>query len=272
MTSKQKWLIGGAIALVVVLIATAFAWFAGDDSETVTTDSPATTSAGTPPPAENGTGAQGFGNPVTDLLGRKVLTPKNGAGETLPQQHNSAREQCPGPDGAQSPTGVVIENTWGVQSLLSTSDGPREVRRRILVGYEQSYQGAVLAAWNYIAAMKVGGDSIPQIMSAYGLLDPETRTKLESATGFEEQSAVYKAGVLAPEAFRIVSCDPEYVAMELALPVLDSNSPNVAARTWAAKSMTMVWSDGDWKVQSDKASSGRLEPVSKLDEWTRWAS
>ncbi|QTJ71252.1 hypothetical protein HYG77_38025 (plasmid) [Rhodococcus sp. ZPP] len=32
MNAKQKWMIGGAFALVVVLVAAAFAWFAGSDA------------------------------------------------------------------------------------------------------------------------------------------------------------------------------------------------------------------------------------------------
>lgn len=39
MNAKQKWMIGGAFALVVVLVAAAFAWFAGSDATEPTTGS-----------------------------------------------------------------------------------------------------------------------------------------------------------------------------------------------------------------------------------------
>ncbi|NMM90667.1 hypothetical protein B2J88_41130 [Rhodococcus sp. SRB_17] len=272
MNGKQKWLIGGAFALVVVLVAIVFAWISGTDATDTDTAGPST-AVPTTSPSEEGSGASGFGNPTTDLLGRKVLTPNNSAGEVLAQRPSDKRDECPSPTLTESPEGVAIENTWGVQSLLSTSDGPYEVNRRIFTGYGNGYQGAVLAAWNYIAAMKVGGDSIPQMMSAYGLLDDQTRTKLESASGFEEQSAVYKAGVIAPEAFRILSCDTGYVALELATPTLNPSNPTIDTRTWISKSMTMIWSGDDWKVQSGNGSSGRSEAVAQLNGngWTRWA-
>lgn len=269
MTTKTKLAIGaGALALVIVIAAVIIA-VTGKDDDTTTAAPAAPTSTASQPMENNG--KDGFGSPTADMLGRKVMHPNNSAGQALPQTASGQRIECDPAAPASSPTGVMIQMTFDTPNLFSTSDGPAKVDGVLARGYSHSPQGATLAAYNIWQRFQLGGDVGTAVMKNQAIVKPEVLAKLD-AEGMSETraSAESRQATPAPSAFRILSCDPDFVVTEYAVRYFgDENGPFQDER-WAAFRFNMVWQDGDWKMQFlEGAASATV--ITDLTGWTQWS-
>lgn len=268
MNSKQKWLIGGAIALVVVLIAAAFAWFAGDDTEPDAPTAQPTTPA---VPTQGNNGGTGFADPATDTFGRKIYVPNNPAGQSLPQRDPGARVEC---DPGQLPTtqgGMTIQRNFDMVMLYSETDGPTRVDGDLARGYSHSPQGAALAAWNIWHRMREGGDVTKQVLLEQTVHDAALQKELETnpvPPGL--RTVEQKRSMVAPDGFRILSCDDDFVVLEYAVRQIADENGALAAPRWVGMQWSMLWRDGDWKMQTadDSGKSGAVHTT--LDGFTTW--
>jgi hypothetical protein len=272
-TRKQKWWIGAVFTAVVVLVAAGFAWFAGDDDGEPNTTAPAAAPTTAPATAPSNNGRSGFADPVTDLLGRKVMIPNNPAGEVLPQQDPAARIGCDPVRGVPSPESVMIQRNFDSPHLFSTSDGPTRIDGDLLRGYTRTPQGAALAGWNTWERLQVGGETARRVLADQVVMTDEQRTKVDEvpALGGPELRQSARQAAMAPEAFRVLSCDAEYVSVEYAVAKMgDENGPYLN-RQWLGYRFTMLWRDGDWKLQPAGSTLAPAPYLTLGEGWTTWA-
>lgn len=269
MNAKQKWWAAGTAALVVVLVAVAFAWFAGGSD---TPAGPAATSpTSAPVVAKGNNGESGFADPATDTFGRKISVPNNPAGQPLPQRDPGPRIEC---DLGQLPTasgGMSIQRNFDLVMLYSETDGPARIEGDVALGYSQSPQGAALAAWNIWHRLRVGGDVTKAVMLEQTVHDAAMQAKLETESIPESTRTVEQQRMqFAPDGFRVLSCDPDYAVIELALRQVADENGALAAPRWVGMQWTMLWRDGDWKMQTadDAGKAGTVH--TSLDGFTSW--
>lgn len=270
MDAKQKWWTAGAFALVIVLVAAAFAWFAGGDDDS--TDVPtATAPTSIPSAAQSGNGESGFADPATDTFGRKIAVPNNPAGQPLPQRDPGTRVEC---DPGQLPTsqgGMSIQRNFDLAMLYSETDGPARVDGDLARGYSHSPQGAALAAWNTWHRLRVGGDVTKQVLLEQTVHDAALEEKLETESIPESTRTLdKKRSTVVPDGFRILSCDNDFVVVEYALRQVADEKGALAEPRWVGMQWTMLWRDGDWKMQTADESGKAGAIVTSLDGFTTW--
>lgn len=272
MSPKAKmWSIVGGVTAVIVLVSAVFVVAAlNDDDSESTNNAVPPTSTYVAPTADPG--ASGFGTPTTDFIGRKVMIPNNPAGQPLDQKEPGDRGGCAASP-AVSPEGVMIQRTFDVSNLFSTSDGPTRIEGDRAVGYRQTPQGAALAAWNIFKRMGVGGDVSEDVLFNQVVMTDEQRQKIESlgpldGPGIDPAALKYDQ---AAEAFRIVSCDKDFVSIEYAVIQAGDDKGMFPERRWLGYRMAVVWRDGDWKFLPDGSGLAPAPYTSLGGEWTRWA-
>ncbi|MEU2004658.1 hypothetical protein ACH47B_27020 [Rhodococcus sp. NPDC019627] len=269
MNAKQKWMIGGAFALVVVLVAAAFAWFAGSDA---TESTPPVAAPRSPEPSAQGNnGATGFGDPTTDLAGRKVMIPNNPAGMILPQRDPGPRTECSTDQPTTSPGGVMIQRTFNVATLFSETDGPTTLDGNVISGYSRTPQGAALAGWNVIARSYVGGQVSVDSIRQMSVPSPELDALLDNP---DREGADPKnlQSLQAPDAFRVLSCDPDFVSVEWGMKRTVDENGALPSPIWKGIRTNLLWRDGDWRAQFNRESISAGQTYSGLDgTWTRWS-
>lgn len=270
MTTKIKLAIGAGALALIIAIAAVIVVVAGKDDDT-TTAAPAAPTTSAPSQSMENNGEDGFGAPTADLLGRKVMHPNNPAGQALPQAAAGQRIECDPAAPVSSPTGVMIQMTFDTPNLFSTSDGPAKVDDLLARGYTRTPQGATLAAYNIWQRFQLGGDVGTAVMKNQAVVKPEVLAKLD-AEGMSETraSAESRQATPAPSAFRILSCDADFVVTEYAVRYFgDENGPFPDER-WATFRFNMTWQDGDWKMQFlEGAASAAV--VNDLTGWTQWS-
>ncbi|WP_430336158.1 hypothetical protein [Rhodococcus sp. ACT016] len=269
MTTKTKLAIGAAALALVIVIAVVLVIVTGKDDDTTTASPAAPTSTASQPMANNG--ADGFFNPSADLLGRKVMHPNNPAGQALPQTAPGPRTECDPAAPVTSPTGVMIQTTFDTPNLFSTSDGPTKVDGLLARGYSHSPQGASLAAYNIWQRFQLGGDVGTAVLKNQAVADPEVMKKFDEQ-GMSETSvsAETRRVTPAPSAFRVLSCDPDFVVTEYATRYFGDENGLFPNERWATFRFNMVWQDGDWKMQFLKGAAS-ASVVDNLTGWTTWA-
>lgn len=270
MNSKQKWLIGAAVLLVLVLTATAFAWFAGNDGTTTTT-APTTAPTTSAAAGQGNNGESGFATPTADTFGRKIYVPNNPAGQPLPQHDPGPRVECaPG----QQPTaqgGMTIQRNFDMVMLYSETDGPTRIDGDLARGYSHSPQGAALAAWNIWHRMREGGDVTKQVLLEQTVHDADLQKKLETEPVPESGRTVeQKRSMTVPDGFRVLSCDDDFVVLEYAVRQIADETGALREPRWIGMQWSMLWRDGDWKMQTanDSGKSGAVHTT--LDGFTTW--
>lgn len=270
MSRKAKiWSIVGAVSALLVLVAAVFVVTASDEDDApVEQAAPATPTQ----PAESleNNGGTGFGPPSSDLLGRKVMIPNNPAGQALPQQDPGPRAGCDATDDLVSPTGMMIQLTFSTPNLFSTSDGPSRINGVLAEGYSRTPQGAALAAYNIWQRANLGGDVALTVIKNQGVTDPATLRSVEDkGIAGSDWSAEDRSKVPAAEAFRILSCDDDFVVTEFATRIFGDETGRFTEPRWATFRFNMAWSDGDWKMQLLKGAASASK-VDSLAGWTQW--
>lgn len=272
MSTKAKiWITSISVLVVIVLVAVVFVVASWGDDDEATTGSPRPSSTYTTP--QSVPGATGFATPTADFIGRRVMIPNNPAGQPLEQKDPGDRGGCAASQSV-SPEGVMIQRTFDVANLFSTSDGPTRTEGNLVVGYRQTPQGAVLASWNIFDRLTLGNEVSSDVISNQVVMTDEQRKKIESLGPLDGPGidpAAMKYG-LAPEAYRILSCDKEFVSVEFAAIYPGDDKGMFPERKWRGYRMAVVWRDGDWKFLPDGAGLTPAAPYTTLGgEWTRWA-
>lgn len=273
MSQKLKiWIgvIASVVVIVLVMVGFVVASWGGDDEDATAGETPSGSNYTAP---ESVPGATGFGTPTTDFIGRRVMIPNNPAGEVLDQDVPGDRGGCDPARPVVSPSGVMIQRTFDVSNLFSTSDGPTRVDGNLAVGYRQSPQGAVLAAWNIYKRMTVGGDVSESVIFNQVVLTDKQRNDV-AALGPLGGPGIDPAALkfdLAAEAFRVLSCDQDFVSIEYAVIQPGDEKGLFPERRWLGYRLAVVWRDGDWKLLPDATGMSPAPYTSLGEGWTTWA-
>lgn len=222
---------------------------------------------------ETGEATPGFGDPITDVFGRKVMVPNNPAGSPLTQRDPATRTECAATAPVSSPESVMIQRSFEMPILASATDGPARLDGTVLAGYRHSPQGAALAGWNWIARFAAGGAPAHDTVAAMTTLSDAERATLPTPAA-NPKAAQWRTMTSAPDAFRVASCDSDFVALEYA--GRQPADPNVkgSSPSWLGLRLNLLWRDGDWRVQylPDLKLLGSGQRYTALDAgWTRWA-
>lgn len=244
----------------------------GDDDAATDAADPATTSAPTPAPSAPGSvdnGRTGFGTPVVDILGRKVTVPNNPVGAPLPQEQAGERSGCGTAGPLSSPTGVQIQQTVGLPTLVSTSDGPTRINGNVLTGYSRTPQGAALAGWNWIGRVYGPG---PVAKDAYEKLTVATDELAQKSAGETwEGEGLSGSSFPAPEAFRIVSCTDDFASVEYAINIpIDDNGQRRTTPAWTVMRASLFHDSGEWRARLDGRSVSATPDVTSIAGFTPW--
>ncbi|WP_194838478.1 hypothetical protein [Nocardia sp. XZ_19_369] len=266
---NRVWKVSLAVAIILAAgIATTLILGGGQRPH----PAPSTTPSSAPAPATPPTGA-GFADPTTDRLGRKITIPNNPAGQILAQREPGPRTECGPGQAVSSPESVMIQRSYGMPILMSATDGPTRLDNTTLLGYRRSPQGAALAGWNAIARTFAAEPAVViEALGKLAILAPEKQAALTGQpTHPTPEADRYRRLFAAPDAFRILSCDDTFAAVELAvqIPPEPASKP---ARQWAGIRVNLVWR-GDWLVQTsqDPRSLGSGQKYPNLEGWTPWA-
>lgn len=238
-----------------------------DDTKT-STAAPTTTAS-----TETSEATPGFGDPITDLFGRKVMVPNNPAGSPLTQREPGTRTECAATAPVSSPESVMIQRSFEMPILASATDGPARLDGTVLAGYRHSPQGAALAGWNWVARVTAGGAPAHDTAAAMTALSDAERATLATPSA-KPGAAQWRNATSAPDAFRVSSCDSDFVAIEFAGRQPADQKAKASQTSWVGLRLNLLWRDGDWKVQtlSDPQLLGSGQHYSALDVgWTRWA-
>ncbi|MFR9753954.1 hypothetical protein ACL02S_23345 [Nocardia sp. 004] len=217
----------------------------------------------------------GFDDPTTDRVGRKVIIPRNPAGQPQPQHDPGQRMECDG-EAVDSPQGMQIQRSFEMPILTSTTDGPSRVDGTNLLGYRRSPQGAAIAGWNFVARLYAGGEASRQAIAALTILTDDERRGLSRAPSPSPPDPAgdrFRHLFLAPEAFRILTCDADLVAVEWALHTEQNSATTATAGRWVGLRLNLLWREGDWRVQlaREYANTGSGQRYSSLEGWTKWS-
>ncbi|WP_194829284.1 hypothetical protein [Nocardia sp. XZ_19_231] len=272
MTRTRTLILGIVTATVLIALATTLVVLRPQGKPT---DVPASVAAATT--TASASGETGFDDPVTDQLGRKVLMPRNPAGVVQPQRDPSGvRSECAPAAPITSPEGVQIQRSFNFSILTSATDGPARLDGLTPRGYRRSPQGAALAGWNFAARLMAGGAPQHEALDKVAVLTPSERTQLDalSATSAptSDKAAKYLQMMLAPEAFRVLSCDQDFVAVEWALRADADAAGRPTTEKWVGHRLNLLWRNGDWSAQMirEHQSIGSGKRYASLEGWTTW--
>lgn len=169
--------------------------------------------------------------------------------------------------------GSENQNTARDLSIVAGAGGSRLAPDgKTPIGYESTCAGAVEAATNYTRLLSQTSLSLPEGSDKtveYAVLDEdiesasirtmgnETLVQSLSKSELNELKDSYR-DTFHPEwsgKYLLDSCIPEQSATVGVAGILNSSLPNEReANSYTGRTFNMVWSDGDWKIQSEEMS------------------
>lgn len=229
---------------------------------------PATPRTAAPARPDQAGADTGFGTPTIDFANRRVDVPHNPYGQPLPQNGTATAAPWSANAVVAAPAGVKWELFFGLVLPYSTSDGPTALDGPLPSGFAHTPQGAALAAYQ-IFGRQLEGDRAARTMVAREL------TVAATAAGHDEYvNQVAGAAALAhpqlflrPDAFRIVTYDPDFVVVQFAIPI--GYGGQDAVQSWEAIQHQLVWSAGVWKMKTGDPDP-QLPQIDSLAGWTPW--
>lgn len=266
--SRKIWAI--VIAIIVLVIAIIVAFLIGKgletEKESASQSEPNLTKEKKDEPSDtHSDNGEKWMKSDSDVFGRSIKVPRNGAGNPLTDKVDTQKETCDTPDSQQ----VTIQSTHLVQTLWSETSGPSSNEDSIPGGYARSPEGAMLAAWNSNVLFQHGGDlSKPLLEKSF--TGEKAREELKSISGEEVPTSEGASDMPAPSAYRVTSCDDSRVIGDLAVPFPTDKNGDPDKKSWGILRVSAVWENGDWKTELDEVEQPVEEEISNLDGWSRW--
>lgn len=268
----------GAVLAVVIAVLVTVAAMRDNASGADHVSRTGTTSGNvpTPAPAGPGGGATAFGNPETDMFGRRVDVPVGAAGVAL--QQNPNQQQQSGAPGwtAAAPVPASGEGVWqrlfgGPVVRFSTSDGPFRIDGSAAVGFAHTPQGAALAAeqiyWRTNANPRDRDllvrlvDVTPQYLAEYDRLVAAGKVS-------DRLPDKLRPLLFASDAFRIESYADDFAKIQFARKARETVD---GQPTWVGTRLAVVWRDGDWKLTTVTGDERvQIESLRSIEGWTQW--
>ncbi|MEV2219788.1 hypothetical protein AB0E01_07910 [Nocardia vinacea] len=222
------------------------------------------------------TAASSFGNPETDMFGRRVDVPENGTGVALEQ--NPALQQQPGAPTWQTaaPQPASGQGVWqrvfgGPVVRFSTSDGPARIDGKAAVGFAHTPQGAALAAeqiyWRTNANPRDRDlllrlvEVTPQYLNDYDRLVAEGKVS-------DRLPDKLRPLLFASDAFRIESYTADSATIQFARKARETTD---GQPTWVGMRLAVMWRDGDWKLTAVSGQQQvQIDSLPSIEGWTQW--
>ncbi|MEU2031871.1 hypothetical protein [Nocardia amamiensis] len=264
-----------SVAIAAVVTAVTVRDNASGDDHAASPD-PTSASAPALASAVPGSTAAVFGNPETDMFGRRVDVPVATAGIAL-QQHPNQRQQ-PGTPGwtAAAPAPSNGEGVWqrifgGPVVRFSASDGPSRIDGSAAVGFAHTPQGAALAAeqiyWRTNANPKDRDllvrlvDVTPRYLADYDRLVAEGKVS-------DRLPDKLRPLLFASDAFRIESYADDFAKVQFARKARETVD---GQPTWVGMRLAVMWRDGDWKLTTVTGDERvQIESLRSIEGWTQW--
>ena len=266
--SRKIWATGIAITIVVITTIGAFFLGRGLDNEKEPASQPEPNIAKDKKDESSSSTAdreERWGKADSDVFGRTIKVPSNGAGNPLTNTVDTEKETCDTPDSQP----ITIQSTHLVQTLWSEISGPSSNEDSIPAGYARTPEGAMLAAWNSNVLFQHGGD-IAEPLLEKSFTGEKAREELKSVNGAEVPTSEGASDMPAPSAYRITSCDGSRVIGDLAIPFPTDKNGDPSEKSWGILRVSAVWKDGDWKTELDEVKQPVEEEITSLDGWSRW--
>lgn len=202
------------------------------------------------------------GPPVAPESPAQMATP-------IPGTSSAARPAlgCGPRDGDQTiPTKPPSVDGWEVSRRVvvprSTTHGPAKTDadgfRRC---FAQSPTGAVFAAYNAIAAMADQSQAVPTVRKLM-VPGPATNALIEDLT---KESPSVESSVTQIAGYRVVDAGRDRATVMLAFPVESA---------YMSITLTLIWTDGDWRLQPPPAGEAVGAPFSQLrdlSDFVKWS-
>ncbi|WP_454196806.1 hypothetical protein [Nocardia sp. Marseille-Q1738] len=217
-----------------------------------------------------------FGNPETDMFGRRVDVPVAAAGVALHQ--NPDQRQQPGTPGwtAAAPVPSNGEGVWqrifgGPVVRFSTSDGPSRIDGSAAVGFAHTPQGAALAAeqiyWRTNANPKDRDLLVRLVDVTPGYLAEYDRLVAEGKVS-DRLPDKLRPLLFASDAFRIESYADDFAKVQFARKARETVD---GQPTWVGMRLAVMWRDGDWKLTAVTGDERvQIESLRSIEGWTQW--
>ncbi len=206
--------------------------------------------------------------------GGVVLFSGQGSGPQPALTPPQAATANPTPGGSQDqslPTSAPVNVTWtlfeGIGLPTSTDVGPTTVQGSVASGYSHSPTGALIAAAQLAVRVVLAPDTDWRLAVDAGTVPGPGREAWikdrEPLTGKFEGIEPGRAAQLAGFAFTGYSPDLAVITL------VNGDAPE----GYRASTVTLVWRDGDWKVQQgpDGLTSTNVHPIADLTGFVPWS-
>jgi hypothetical protein len=206
--------------------------------------------------------------------GGVVLFSGKGSGRQPQQTTPPTATAQPTPGGSQDqslPTSAPPGVTWslyqGVALPVSPNVGPTSVSGATASGFAHSPTGALIASIQLSARVFLAPDTEwQQAVEAMTVPGPPRKAWIakRKSLPFGDGAAVAPGTYAQYTGFQFVGYSPELAVVELA-----NGAPN---RGYTGSTVTLVWRDGDWKLQlgQDGGTATNMHPVADLTGFTPW--
>lgn len=263
---RRTYMILGLVIVVAVTLALIVVGFTSRQSDDESRATPEPTAPPSPALEEPHGETGEWHTPTSDVHGRGVRVPANGVGNPLTESVDTGNStRCDA-----SSSDVTLQLSHNMETMWSPDHGPSSLAEETVpVGYARTAEAAMMAGWNTTALMYAGGPASAAAVRHGAVGDNAERLEkaFEETTPAQASLAEYNT---APTAFKVTSCSDEQVIGDVALPDLSDSQGNTETPTWTVLRMSMVWADGDWKLQFGEVMQPAASEITDLSGWTEW--
>lgn len=205
---------------------------------------------------------------ITVVIARVTGDNDTAASPSAPAE-DAATSACGLPDGDQSVPETPPEVTWELTGTFVTPTsgalGPADHVVGVPVCFAHSPSGAVVAAVSYLGATTDPNISRADLIKVRILMDENGQQLAETeeeATDPDAQGAKFQLA-----GFAVADATRDRTTVDLA--IRSSDGPE-AGQVYAL-TLTLVWSDGDWKIAVPATGQPPTKAIASLNGFVEWS-
>ena len=263
--TRGRVILAAIVVVVIVLALVVIGVMSRQDRspQNETAVEEATTSPSSPTTTTGATGE--WLEPTVDVFGRAMKVPANGAGNALGEAAVGDSINC-----APTTADVTLQLTHDTPTMWTQNQGPSRVNEDgVPEGYARTAEAALISGWNTTALIFRGG-SITSPAVEQGATGDEAAELIRSTREKPPAESPYPDKQAAPTAYKIMSCSDTQVVGDVALPMPTDSAGDPSRPGWIDLRMSMLWKDGDWKLQLGPTPQPVEEEITDLSGWTQW--
>ena len=181
-----------------------------------------------------------------------------------------ASSACGLPDGDQSLPTEEPQTKWDLNGTMaaptSKTYGPGEASRGVHSCFSRNAYGALFASVTFYSDAYALGDKLDREFIERWYTEGEAKKGALAtvASGTSSGSSPVPQQVAA---FRVDSYTPDRVTLTL----VTRESDGATAGELRSFPMTVVWTEGDWKIDADNTTSGTPTRIASLTGYIKWS-